>query len=66
MAPLQTGSSSTRPLVHCFQVELEYGIVVVAVVFLEREGEDGEAEFLEKNLRRRDKIQRKTQPTYDV
>ena len=47
-------------LLHCFQVELEFG----NVDFCGSEG--GKPKYLEKNPRNRDENQHQTQPTFDT
>ena len=53
-----SGTSTRWLYVHCFQVELEFGVLVFA--------EGGKLENLEKNARSRNENQQQTQPTCDA
>ena len=47
-----------RLLVHCFQIELEFGVLVFV--------KGGKQKNLEKNPGSKDENQQQTQPTYDA
>ena len=53
-----SGTSTRWLFVHCFQVELEFGVLVFV--------EGGKAENPEKNPRSKDENQQQTQPTCDT